>query len=259
METSELTVEVRKKTGKEAAAKTRQTGGIPAILYGGDGVSPVPITVDYAALQTLLRHSGDRLSLCTLSVKDDGGERKETAIIKTIQRHPVNERIVHIDFQRVSMKKELLLEVPITISGTPPGIKAGGVLQQAIRHVRVRCLPAAIPRSIVADVSALEIGNVLAVRDLAVPQDVTIITNPGQAVLSITVTRYEEETAAVAAEPGAEAVAAEPGAEAPAQPEVIGEKEREERRTKKDEEKGAKEKEKAELKVVRAKEEKAKK
>jgi len=259
MEATELSVEVRKKTGKEAAAKTRQTGGIPAILYGGVDTPPVALTVNDAALATLLRKSGDRLSLFTLSVKEDATERKETAIIKTIQRHPVNERIVHIDFLRVSMKKELTLEVPITMEGTPPGIKAGGVLQQAIRHVRVHCLPAAIPKSIVADVSKLEIGNVLAVRDLVPVSGVTVVTDPGQAVMSITVTRYEEEVVAETAEPGAEAVVAAPGAEAPAQPEVIGEKEREERRAKKDEDKGAREKEKVELKQVRAKEEKVKK
>jgi large subunit ribosomal protein L25 len=258
MEATELIVEVRKKTGKEAAAKTRQGGGIPAVLYGGDGAATVALTVNDAVLQKLLRGAGNRLSLLALAVQDETGNVKETAIIKTIQRHPVSEQITHIDFMRVNMKKPLTLEVPIVITGSSPGVKAGGVLQQTIRHVKVRCLPSAIPEKIEVDISTLEIGNVLAARDLKLPEGVEMITNPGQAILSITVTRYEEEAVAVA--PGAEAaVVAAPGTEAPAQPEVIGEKEREERRAKKDEEKGAKEKEKQEIKETRAKEQKAKK
>jgi len=106
---------------------------------------------------------------------------------------------------------------------------------------------------VIADISALEIGNVLTVKDLKILEGVELLADPEQAVLSITTVHYEEETAATPeTAPGAEA------AEAPAQPEVIGEKEREERQAKKGETVEAREKEKQGLKETKAKEEKNK-
>ncbi|MEK7766632.1 MAG: 50S ribosomal protein L25, partial [bacterium] len=203
-----------------------------------------------AALQKILR-SGKRLSLISLHGEDPAGARQETAILKAVQRHPVNERIVHIDFLRVALDKPLVLDIPVSIEGVAAGTKFGGVIQQPIRVVRVRCLPADIPEAAVADVTPLEIGNVLTAGDLKLPPRVELVTDRGQAIVSIIVVKYEEETTAeTPAEGDAAAVAgaAAPAAEAGAQPEVIGEKEREERRLKKDEEKGKRQTEKAEVK-----------
>jgi len=253
MQATELTVELRDKTGKEGAAKVRQAGGIPAVLYGA-GAPPKAISVGAAELDRLLSRAGRRLSLLSLKVKAGDTETVEPAILKAIQRHPVNERITHIDFLRIDPAKKLTLELPVAIEGSSPGVKLGGVLQQMLRHVRVRCLPDRIPEGAVADISQMEIGHVLNAGGLKLPEGVELLTPAGQAVLSVIVIRYEEEKPA---EEAAAPVATTE--EAPAQPEVIGEKEREERRLKKDEEKGAKEKEKAVLKETKAKEEKKKK
>lgn len=253
MDTTVLNAEARPLVGKEGAAKSRQAGKIPAVVYGA-GAPPRTVAVVDADLQRLLRASGDRLSLLNLKVKEAAGEQSETVIIKAIQRHPVREHFMHIDFQRVAMDKKFSLEIPIQIEGVAAGVKFGGVLQQMVRHIRVRCLPALIPRAAIADVSKMEIGHVLFVKDLPLPEGVEALSDPDQAIISITVTHYEEETATPAA--GAEAAA---GTEATAaQPEVIGEKEREERKLKKEDEKGTREKEKTALKEVKAKEEKKK-
>jgi len=252
METTVLIADARPNTGKQAAQKTRHAGKIPAVVYGADA-EPRTVEIVDAELQRLLRASGDRLSLLNLKVKEAAGEANETVIIKAIQRHPVREHITHIDFQRVAMNKPFSLDIPVQVEGVAPGVKLGGVMQQMLRHIRVRCLPALIPRAATADVSKMEIGHVLFVKDLAFPEGVERLTDTEQAVISITVTHYEEETATPAA--GAEAATAEA---TPAQPEVIGEKEREERKLKKDEEKGTREKEKTALKEVKAKEEKKK-
>lgn len=249
---NELGVELRGKTGKEGAAKTRREGAIPAVLYGAGGPAR-PLAVPEAALQRLLQATGGRLSLLSLNITGQAGE-KETAIVKAIQRHPVTEQITHIDFLRVSLEEKLTVEVPVTLEGSAPGVKFGGVLQQAVRQVRVRCLPSEIPQAAVADISAMEIGHVLNVSDLKLPASAELITAPDQAVLSITVVRTEEEETAEAAAPAAAAEGAE--AEAPAQPEVIGEKERDERRAKKEENREVREKEKQEIKEQRAKEQK---
>ncbi len=255
MQATELPVEPRERTGKEAVAKLRQTGRIPAILYGAGG-EPRALTVAEAEFAKALRLHGQRLSLLTLKI----GSQSETAILKAIQRHPVHERIEHIDFLRIALDKPLSLEIPVRIEGVAAGVKFGGVLQQMLRHVRVKCLPTDIPEAAVADVSRLEIGHVLTAGELTFAgTTVELQTKATDAVVSVTVTKYEEETAA--ATPGAEAAAATGAVAAsaePAQPEVIGEKEREERRLKKDEGKSGREKEKAELKEVKAKEEKKK-
>jgi large subunit ribosomal protein L25 len=253
METIVLIADARPNTGKQAVQKTRQAGKIPAVVYGAEA-APRTVEVVDAELQRLLRASGNHLSLLNLKVKEPAGEVSETVIIKAIQRHAVREHITHIDFQRVAMNKPFTLDIPVEITGVAPGVKLGGVLQQMVRHIRVRCLPALIPRAATADVSKMEIGHVLFVKDLGLPEGVERVTDSNQAVVSVTVTHYEEETATPAA--GAEGAPAE--AATAAQPEVIGEKEREERKLKKDDEKGAREKEKTALKEVKAKEEKKK-
>ena len=251
---TELIAAARSRSGSAASNKVRQAGNIPAIVYGAN-TPPRSVEVSDAVLARVLRTHGNRLSLLSLKVAAEGaGEQVETVIIKAIQRHPVREHITHIDFQRVALDKPFSLDIPVVVEGVAPGIKFGGVLQQMVRQVRVRCLPALIPESAVADISKMEIGHVLTAGDLHIPEGVELLTEKGLALLSITVTHYEEEVATPA--PGTEAaVATEATA---AGPEVIGEKEREERKLKKDEGKGAREKEKAELKEVKAKEERKK-
>ena len=260
MQATELTVELREKTGKEGAAKVRQAGGIPAVLYGA-GAPPQALSVNSAEIDRLLARADRRLSLLTLKVKANGAETTAAAVMKAIQRHPVNEAITHIDFLRVDLSKKLTLEVPVIIEGASPGVKLGGVLQQMFRHVRVRCLPDLIPEGATADISHMEIGHVLTAGQLKLPEGVELLTAPATSILSIIVIHYEEEKPAEgeAAAEGAATATATDAAAAPSQPEVIGEKEREERRLKKDDEKGARTKEKAELKETKAKEEKKKK
>lgn len=247
MQTTELNAEVRERPGKEGSAKVRQAGRIPAVVYGA-GADSRSVSVDEAEFLKALRTAGDRISLVTLKIAG----ATEPAVLKAIQRHPVNERIAHIDFLRVDLTKKIALDIPVHLEGNSPGVKLGGVLQQASRDVRIRCLPSAIPTGAVADISKLEIGDALHARDLKLPEGVELLTPAGDTIVSVTVVRVEEVAATdAAAVPGAEATAAAP--------EVIGEKEREERKLKKEDEKGAKAKEKAEVKEAAAKEAKPKK
>ena len=256
MEATELNVDQRVRTGKGGASKARQDGLIPAVLYGGKDPA-LSIAINQAAFEKALRLSGNRLSLFSLNIQGASG-KTESAIIKAVQRHPVSEAILHLDFMRIDLTHKLVVEVPVRVEGTAPGIKAGGVLQQSIRHLKVRCLPLDIPAAAVADVSALEIGGVVFARDLKIPSGVELAGDAGAAILSIVVTKYEEEVAAAdAALAPAEGAAPVTGVEA-AQPEVIGEKERDERRAAKEETKGKREVEKAEIKETQKKEEKKK-
>jgi large subunit ribosomal protein L25 len=244
METIELSAEQRARTGKEDTAKVRQAGLIPAILYGSEEPSAA-LSISDADLARILRKTGNHFVLLNLKIKGKDGEKAESAIIKAIQRHPVNEKIIHVDFYRVSLKKQVSIDVPVELKGEAPGIKLGGVLQQATRHVRVRCLPNQVPDAAIADISALNIGGVVHARDLALPEGVELQSDPAATILSIVTIKVEEEAA-----PAEGAAVVAEGAAAPeaAQPEVIGEKERDERRLKKGEEKVVKEAEKKEIK-----------
>ena len=252
METIELSAEHRIRTGKEDTAKVRQAGSIPAILYGSEEPSAAISIID-ADLARILRKTGNHFVLLNLKIKGKDGEKVESAIIKAIQRHPVNEKIIHVDFFRVSLKKQVSVDVPVELKGEAPGLKLGGVLQQSTRQVRVRCLPNQVPDAAIADVSALNVGGVVHARELILPDGVELLSDPAATILSIVTIKVEEEVVAAdaAAVPGA--VAAEG-----VQPEVIGEKERDERRLKKGDEKVVKEAEKKEIKETRKAEEKKK-
>jgi len=254
METIELSAVQRARTGKEDTAKVRQAGSIPAILYGSEEPSSA-LSISDADLARILRKTGNHFVLLNLKITGKDGEKSESAIIKAIQRHPVNEKIIHVDFYRVSLKKLVSVDVPVEIKGEAPGLKLGGVLQQATRQVRIRCLPHQVPDAAIADVSTLNIGSVLHARDLTLPEGVELQSDPAATVLSIVTIKVEEEVVA------AEGATPVEGAAAPVegvQPEVIGEKERDERRVKKGDEKVVKEAEKKEIKDARKADEKKK-
>ena len=253
METIDLSAEQRQRTGKEDTAKVRQAGMVPAILYGSEEPSSA-LTISDAELQKLLRKTGNHFVLLNLKITGKDGAKSESAIIKAIQRHPVNEKIIHVDFFRVSLKKQVSVDIPVEVKGEAPGLKLGGVLQQSTRHIRVRCLPTQVPETAVADISSLNIGGVIHARDLRIPEGVELQSDPGATILSIVTVKVEEEVAP-AEGAAVEGVAAAPEA---VQPEVIGEKEREERRLKKGEEKVVKEAEKKEIKEARKTDEKKK-
>ena len=253
METIELSAEQRARTGKEDTAKVRQAGLIPAILYGSEEPSSAISIVD-SDLARILRKSGSHFVLLNLKIKGKDGEKSESAIIKAIQRHPVNEKIIHVDFFRVSLKKAVSVDVPVELKGEAPGLKLGGVLQQSLRHVRIRCLPNQVPDAAIADVSSLNVGGVVHVRDLILPEGVELQSDPTATILSIVTIKVEEEAAPAEGAVPVEGAAAVEGV----QPEVIGEKERDERRLKKGDEKVVKEAEKKEIKEARKAEEKKK-
>lgn len=255
METIELSAEQRTRTGKEDTAKVRQAGLIPAILYGSEEPSAA-LSIKDADLARILRKSGNHFVLLNLKITGKDGEKAESAIIKAIQRHPVNEKIIHVDFFRVSLKKQVSVDVPIELKGEAPGLKLGGVLQQATRHVRIRCLPNQVPDAAIADVSALNIGGVVHARELILPEGVELQSDSAATILSIVTIKVEEEVAAPVE--GAAAVEGAVATPEGVQPEVIGEKERDERRLKKGEEKVVKEAEKKEIKEARKAEEKKK-
>jgi len=201
-----LSADARGGIGKGVARKLRAAGRIPAVLYG-KGKEGESISVDPTSLERLLHTSESGMNtLIDLSV----GGRTSTVLLKDLQRDPIRGRYLHADFFVVDLKQELQVTIPLHFVGKAQGLEFGGIVEHPLREVEVACLPQAIPDSIEVDVTELNIGDSLHVRDLQTPAGVRLLSDGDLAIALV-------EQPAVAEEPTAEeAVVTEEGAEAPA-------------------------------------------
>lgn len=216
MSESALAVEVREGTGKGAARKLRAQGRVPAVLYGR-GKDSVSLSLDPAVLQRVLStsHAGMNTLIDLTGATVVSGR---TVLVKDLQRDPVRGRILHADLFEVDLAQTVEVSVPIHVTGTPKGVVMGGILDQTLREIELECLPRSIPDEIVVDVSGLDIGDGVHVRDLALPQGVELLTDGDLGVLQIVLPAAEE----VEAVEGAEVEAAE-GEAPPAEAAEAGE------------------------------------
>jgi len=234
-----LEVTKRERTGKEVAKKLRRDGIIPGVVYGA-GDNPTPIHVPHTAFYKLLHSGHGENVLITLNIKN-GKTASEKVLIRDIQRDPVKENIIHIDFQHVSLTKKITVKLPIHLVGLPTGVKdQGGMLQHILREIEISCLPTDIPEKFDVDVTALKIGDSVHVREISIP-NVEILTFGDQTITSVVPPMKEEEVAKPVAAEGVVAEAV-PGAE-PTEPEVISEKKTEERAAEREKTKTEKDKE----------------
>jgi large subunit ribosomal protein L25 len=208
----QLAAEPREVIGKKVAV-LRRAGILPAVVYGHGNPSQ-PIQMDAREFSVLRRHAG-RNALVDLQV---GGGRPQPVLLHAVHEHPLTRAVLHADFFIVKMTEEMTVEVPISMVGESPAIdKMGGTLLHMRENVQVRALPADLPSSLELDISGLDsFEGVLHVSDLAVPPNVTLLTDPTEPVARVQQPRQElEPTVAAAgeAEGVAEAEAAEAGAE----------------------------------------------
>ena len=203
-----IQAEARPGTGKGVARKLRAVGKVPAVLYGR-GLEPVAAAVDRMSLMRAFKTDAGRNVLIDLEIEGD----THLTLARELQRDPVRGTIVHVDFLKIARDEAIEVDVPIHIDGEAPGVKEGGVIEHHLWSVRVSCLPGNVPERMDADVSAMVIGDMLRVGDLKVPDGVTVLTNPEEAVLGVVVPqvlKVEEEAPAEAVE-GVEGEAAAPG------------------------------------------------
>ncbi|MDD5657752.1 MAG: 50S ribosomal protein L25 [Elusimicrobia bacterium] len=204
MEDIKLSVEVRAGSTKKALSALRGKAGVPGVIYGG-GKPPVSVAVAERDLLAARKRGGVN-AILHLRL----GASEETVMVKELQRHPVTDRLVHADFQRVSMTAKMTAKVPLRVVGEAPGVKnSGGTLQYELRELSVRALPADIPHDIAVDVSRLELNHHILVEELTVPSGVEVLDPAQSRVVHVTTVKVIEEAPA-AAPAAAEAAAAEP-------------------------------------------------
>jgi len=163
MENFKLSGSVREDAGKGVARQIRFAGGLPAVLYGHKQ-DPVSLVVDEAIVRQILNAHPDS-PIVSLTVE---GQGDLNAIIRDVQRHPTTGRLVHLDFQRISLDEAVRVDVHVELQGVPVGVKDhGGILEAATRSVTVSCLPAAIPEGIFIDVSEMEIQDSIKLGDVS--------------------------------------------------------------------------------------------
>jgi large subunit ribosomal protein L25 len=220
-----LVAEKRDVSGTSASRRLRHAGIVPAVISDEEGAAHT-IQLSAHELTMLLQHH--RSESLILDIKIDGDQNKKV-LLKEVQHHPVNGKILHADFVEVSMTKKMRVNVEIELVGDPVGvIKDGGVLDHLLRDISVECLPGDLLESIKVDVTNLELGHTLSVKDIKVDSKITILTDGDIAIAAVAAPKVEEEKAEEVEEgaEGAEAAPATEGGDAK-EPEVIGEKKEE--------------------------------
>ena len=203
MAISNLNGEQRTGVGKGFARKLRAAGRIPAVYYGR-GEQPISLIMNAKEVETLIHGSAGANVIVDLMVAGAAAADRK-ALIREIQRDPVQGNILHLDLQHISLTERITVEVPIELTGIPIGVKdGGGILEHVLREVEVECLPTDIPAHLEADVTMLNIGDSLHVSDLKAER-VTILTEADRPIATVVPPTILEEAA-----PAAEEAAAEP-------------------------------------------------
>ncbi|MCA9670545.1 MAG: 50S ribosomal protein L25 [Myxococcales bacterium] len=208
IEIGKLRAHARSGRGKGVARKLRAKGLIPAVVYGA-GKAPEAIALDPTVLQKSLDPARMRNTVFDLTVEsDDGTTTVAKTMLKEYQLDALTQALTHVDFIRVDMHKPVHVHVPLRLVGKSAGEKIGGVLHQVFRVLPIDALPDAIPPAIQGDITPLEMGDTLEVKDLVVPEGVTIALPAKQTCAQIVAPRTAVEDA-VAGEGEGEGEAAE--------------------------------------------------
>lgn len=170
----------RENVGKRDAKELRYEGKVPAVLYGGKEQQHLAVVI--ADLRDVIYTPDVNF------VEIDVNGAKTKAIVKDTQFHPLTDVLMHIDFLQLFDEKEIIMEIPVKLTGTSPGVKMGGKLIQKLRKLRVKSLPANMPQNVEVSLEKLEVGSLFRVRDLE-GQNYVITNTPEDTIVSVAMSR----------------------------------------------------------------------
>lgn len=201
-----LKAELRSGIGRLKSRQVRGTGKTPAILYGVG--TPQALSISSKELVAALNATKAESVLVDLEISGEKGAKKHLALLSEVQVHPIKDKVLHVDLHEIDPNKMVQAEVSVHEMGEAIGVRTGGgVLDHLIRHVRVECLPQDLPSEIKVDVSEMNIGDSIHVKELPLPKGVVFVTSAELPVFMVHAPKVEEVVA--------------PGAAAGAAPEVI--------------------------------------
>jgi large subunit ribosomal protein L25 len=193
--TVSLKASARSGVGRAAVKKLRQSGEVPAVLYGkAGGPKAQSLSINARELDGLLHHATSQNLLVDLELAG----AKRLALLQDVQFHPLKDYIIHVDLHEIAQNEKLHAEVPVLSTGEPLGVKnSGGIFETIMRNLRVECLPKDLPEKIVVDVSHLEVGKAVHVGDIAAPEGVVFMNAKDLAVFMVVEPKVEEAPVAV--------------------------------------------------------------
>ncbi len=226
MDTITLKLSPREITGRKVSQLRRQ-GMVPVHMYGR-GIDSLPLQVEGSVLRTLIPRAARNIPI---EVEIEGGKGDNVCFIREIQRHPVTEDLLHVDFMRVDVTRRITAAVPIDLQGEAPAVEnMEGTLLQTLPTLEVQALPMNIPAVFTIDVTDLDdFEKSIRVSDLTIPEDVTVVNDADEMVARVIAPRLEEEEAVEeeGLEEGIEGEEGEEGVEGAAEGEEAGEAEAE--------------------------------
>ncbi len=204
-----LVAELGRTTGSSASRRLRHVGRVPAVLYG-HGMDPLSVSVVARDLRTALTVHG----LNQVLTLDVGGS-DHLVLARQLQRHPLRHTLAHVDFQVVRRDEVVTAEVPVVLVGTAVSVeRERGVLEHSLSSLSIRSTPEQIPQEITVDVTDLEVGGFVRVRDLVLPPGVTTDIDPDEPVVIAAASTVAAQVAAEEAAEAAEGLQVVGGAEA---------------------------------------------
>jgi large subunit ribosomal protein L25 len=184
-----LSAERRTVTGRSAVRKLKAQGVVPAVIYGAKDKAE-PLQVSRRDINAMLSHASGENILVELEIAG----KSRLALVQEVQHAPLGGAILHIDFHAISMDEVIQADVPLEPTGIANGVKnMGGLLEHNLRSLAIECLPRDLPDIITVDVSALNIGDAIHVREIQLPTGVTTRVQPDLTAFSVLAPTVEEE------------------------------------------------------------------
>lgn len=191
-----LTAHTRKRSGSGALNSLRREGLIPAVVYGKSQPS-LNVRLNAKQVETVLHHSVSEQILVNLTIEDTG--ETKLALIQDVQHNPLTGAIIHLDFHAISENERIHANVPLELFGDAAGVKAGGLLEHLVHKLEVQCLPKDLPEIIRVDVTGIEVGKALHLREIPLPEGVRASADGELIVALVSEPRVAEPTPAEAA------------------------------------------------------------
>ena len=189
---SSLRVKPRKRIGKSGAREVRKEGNIPAIFYG-QGEDPMPLVVQPDELKQALSNNAGMNTVLELEIDGSEPSAKKFSMLGEVQKDPLKNKVIHIDFLAIDMEKNVKVKVPVNTQGRSEGERKGGKLEKLMRTIDLECLPGNIPDSIEIDVSSLNMGDFVDIASLTFGEGVKILRDGSEKVVHVIVERSIEE------------------------------------------------------------------
>ncbi len=185
-----LKAQPRAETGKAAARKLRSVGRIPAVIYGKE-MDSRGLSLDLQETEYLFQRIAVENTILDLEI--EGDDEPVQTLIRDIQAYPHKPGLLHVDFLRIQKGVAVEVDIPVNLEGIPVGVReSGGILEQIINELRVKCIPSKIPENYTLDVTAMEVGDSFHVSDILVEDDVDILAELDRTICSVQVPKVIE-------------------------------------------------------------------